>query len=473
LKLPPAGPHEVKVDSRWNYSAYENRPAATWLLTRAHEISGEGPEGLDRLVQRWPDLALQILRDGVEGDADMPVCLAIAESYDRSYGTTDPNAGWYAALNVVAPQRDAYNAFRIAREELLGIFQSGKFSDAAKFDVVAVLPPGAGPALQAEAYRLEGFSELLNDHPDRAAGFFTQAANWAQQGPHHVQFEIGLLLSESQRRAGQTQAAAATWQSAVIAGANVRDPDLWQRAILTKPADAAWPAQAAIAGAGEPNFAPDQAPDTGDVLIGIGKMRLVRGAAQSALVIFSQAETETNVPGEKSLAQLYRVQSMIALQMSASALPMLDGLLKSPDPRIACRAAAIEGDIYCRMLDDRAKGIPMMRSALENPDAGNWPGKSRLSANLALYYLLDGNEHEGLPRLHLAQAQFEAEVSWEDLASSLQDEAAFLRSENNSDADIVQKRADEVCRRAGLPTGPLTGEAVADDTKDDHATAPQ
>jgi hypothetical protein len=157
--------------------------------------------------------------------------------------------------------------------------------------------------------------------------------------------------------------------------------------------------------------------------------------------------------------------------MSASALPMLDGLLKSPDPRISCRAATIEGDIYCRMLGNRAKGIPMMRTALENPQAGDWPGKSRLSANLALYYLLDGNENEGLSRLHVAQAQFESEFSWEDLAGSLQDEAAFLRSENNNDADLVQKRADEISRKAGLPTGPLSDEAVANDTQDDRPPA--
>jgi hypothetical protein len=412
-------------------------------------------------VQRWPDIALELMRDGVTAPADLPTILAIADSYDRATQTADPAAGWHAALDIAASQRDAYGPFRTMRVHLLSVFQSGQFAGAAKLDPVATLPAGAPPAYQVEALRLAGLSALLNDHPDRAADYFAHAAAWARQGPRHVQFEIGLLLSESQRRQDAPQAAA-TWQAAVASAADVRDPDLWDRAILTRPGSTPWPPQAAIAGAGEPDFSGNQPPETADVLIGIGKMRLVRGATQAALLAFSRAETESTNPGKKSLAQIYRVQSMITLQTVASAVPMLDALMKSPDPRIASRAQALEGDMLCRILGDSARGIPMMRSGLENVDAGTWPGKSRLLANLALYDLVAGNDHDGLRLLHLAQAQFEADSQWEDLARSLQDEAAYLRTTDQSnDADAVQRRADEVCRKAGLPVGPLTDEASA------------
>jgi hypothetical protein len=471
IVLPPPGPYQVTVDSRWTYSAYENRPAADWLLRRARDSAAEGPLGLDRLVRRWPDIALELMRDGVATPADLPTLLAIADSYDRTGETADPAAGWHAALDIAASQRDAYGPYRTMRVHLLAIFQSGQFAEAAKLDPVATLPAGAPPAFQTEALRLAGLSALLNDHPDRAADCFARAAAWSRKAPHHVQFEIGLLQSEAQRRMDSPQAAA-TWQAAVISGADVRDPDLWERAILTRPGTTPWPAQAAIGSAGEPDFDGSSPPDTADVLIGIGKMRLVRGATQAALLAFSRADSETTNPGKKSLAQLYRVQSMIVLQTVASAIPMLDGLMKSSDPRIAVRAQALEGDIYCRILGDSARGIPMLRDALNNASSGDWPGKSRLFANLALYDLIAGNDHDGLRLLHMAQAQFEADSQWEDLANSLLDEAAYLRSaDQGNDADAVQRRADEICRQAGLPAGPLTDQAAADSADRDAPKA--
>ncbi|MGA3066876.1 MAG: hypothetical protein ABSF29_08530 [Tepidisphaeraceae bacterium] len=477
LALPPPGPYGVTVDSRWNYSAYENRPATTWLLERARDINAEGSAGLDKLVQRWPDLTLDLLRDGVVEEADLPLCMSIADSYDRVFATADPAAGWSAALTASVSGRDAYAAFRNARQRILILFKSGEFADSAKIDPAAALPTDAPPALRTEALRLAGLSALLNDRPDRASDLFTRAADSAREGPRHVQFEIGVLLSESERRAGQPGAAALAWQNAIVSAADVRDPDLWGRAILTKPQIVDWPPQADIAGPDEPDFSDGKPPDTGDVLIGIGKMRLVRGAPQAALLDFCRAETETTVPGRKSLARIYRVQSMLALQLVASALPMLDGLVKSPDPRIACRAQAIEGDVLCRIMGDRKHGVPMMRNALENPNGGDWPGKTRLSANFALYCILEGNDEKGLQLLHLAEARFEAESQWEDLARALLDEAAYLRTADKEDnAEIVQKRADQICRMSGLPVGPLTDEAAADkpvQSDSDSAQQPQ
>jgi hypothetical protein len=472
ITLPPPGPYGVTVDSRWNYSAFENRPAANWLLQRARDSAAEGSVGLDKLVQRWPDITLDILRDGVAGDTDLPLCLSIADSYDRVFDTADPAAGWSTALTTSASQHDAYSSYRNAREHLLSLFKTGQFADAAAIDPIAALPSGAPPALRTEALRLAGLSALLNDHPEHAVDFFSRAADTAREGPRHVRFEIGLLLSESQRRMGLPGAAALAWQNAVASAGDVRDPDLWERAILIKPSAIDWPPQAALAGADEPDFSNGQGPDTSDVLIGIGKMHLVRGAAQAALLDFSRAETETSNPGKKSLARIYRVQSMIALQLVASALPMLDGLMKSPDPRIGWRAQAIEGDVDCRVLGDRRHGIPLMRAALDAADAGDWPGKSHLSANLALYYLLEGEDVQGLRILHLVEARFEVEAQWEDLARSLLDEAAYLRvTDKNDQAEIVQKRADQICRKAGLPVGPLTDEAAADKSSDSDTTS--
>ena len=447
LDLPPPDPQQVSVKSRWAYSAEENRPAASWLLERAR-ISGAESGALDKLVQRWPDVTLELLRESVAGETDFSPLLTIAQTYDRVFAS-EPGAGWAIVLTTSESRRASNNRFRKIRVEMLGLFQSGRFQEAAKIDPVAALPDDAPFALRTEGLRLAGLAALLNDKPDRAAELFARAVVAAARGPRHARFEAGLLLSEAERRRGRAAAGIAAWKAAVVSAADVRDPGLWERAILAKTGGVDWPEEAAIAGANEPNFA---AADTSDVLIGIGKMRLSRGAPQPALLAFSAAEAETAVAGKKSLARLYRVQSMIALQQAASALPMLEALVKSADPLIARRAQAIEGDVLCRVLNDRQHGIFIMREALEHSDLSDWPGRTRLLANLGLYLILEGHEDEGLRFLHQTQARFESEAQWEDLADSLKNEAACLRLSNKREiADSVQKHADEVCRKADLP----------------------
>ena len=444
--LPKAGPQEVRVNSRWSYSADENRPAAERLLERARTCEQDDSSGLDKLVRRWPDVTLDLLRDSVAGETDVPLRIALAHAYDRVFDAR--GEGWAAALKASSSQRKAYGKFSKTRGDLLALFQAGRFSEAAKLDLVAVLPNDVPAALKAEALRVAGLAALLDEKPDRAADLFAKAVVASRNGPRHAQFEIGLLSSEAERRRGRQSQAAAAWKNAVSSAENVRDPDLWERAILGKAPDAEWPAQAALIG--EADFRDGAAPDNTDVLIGIGKMRLARGAAQSALLAFSRAESETNSGVKKALARLYRAQSMIVLQQAASALPMLEVLTKTADPRIARRAQAIEGDVLCRVLNDCVHGIPMLRDALGKTSADDgipaeWPGKNRLVANLGLYLMVDGRGEEGLRILHQAQARFESEGQWDDLAEALKNEAASLRvTGKNGEAKELLARAEQV-----------------------------
>jgi len=454
LVLPRPGPDRVVVDSRWAYSATENRPAPEWLLQRAGTLIAQGDADMDRLVRRWPDVALELLRQSIANDADVPVRLAVAQSYDRVTGA-DPKSGWSAAVAASDSQKSIYASFRTARENILAHFQSGQFAAGAKINAGGALPADAPPVVRVEALRLAGLAMLLDNKPDRAVTWFNLALEANANGPRHQSFELGLLASEAHRRAGQADAAAASWKSAVAAGVDVRDPELWERALLEKPEHADWPADVVNTGAAEPRVTPQGISDSAGILIGLGKMYLSRGALQPALLTFSRAEAETTFPGEKALATLYRAQTMIALQQPASALPMLEGLLGSSDPQVARRAEALQGDIFCRVLNDHQHGIPMMREALVDAP-GDWPGKSRLLANLGLYDIIDGQTDAGIKLLHEAQAQFETAGQWEDLAESLKNEAASLQvAGRTQDALAMQNRADNICLRAGLPTGPL------------------
>ena len=458
LALPPPTAPGVSVGGRWVFSAEEHKPTEAWLLDRARQTLAANGSGLNKLVSRWPDLASELLRNSAGSASDLSGQIAIAETYDRLTGVAEERSGWSVIFGKSNTRRDSFVNFHRTREKVLSLIQSGQFSDGARIDLAASLSGDAPAVLKTEALRVAGLAALLNTKPDRAAEFFAKALEAGKFGPRHVLFEVGLLLSEAERRREHAAQSAAAWTSAIANAKDVRDPDLWERAILAKPSDANWPSEAALEGADDTHF--DGPADTADVLIGIGKMRLSRAAFQPALLAFSRAEAETAVAGKQGLARLYRAQTMIALGQAASALPMLETLIKGADPRIARRAQAILGDQFCHVLNDRQRGIPMLREALENPAAaadGNWPGKWRLTANLGLYSILESRDAEGLTRLHEAEAHFEADELWDDLAEALTNEAASLRSVGKTrEAADIQKRADEVCRKAGLPIGPAT-----------------
>lgn len=456
--LPPPTPQHVSVESRWASSAEENRPSMDWLLENARRSSELGNVKLDQLVGTWPDVTLDLLRESIAREADLPLRLAIAQSYDRVFGASDASAGWSVALTIAATRHQEYEPFRDTRDRAMALLQDGKVAEAEKAISSNSLPPEAPPALLAEKLRVGGLAALLHDDAKRAASLFQRAVSLLAGGPRHNQFELRLDWSEALRRCGESTQANAAWQDAVqiAAAGGVRDPELWERAILAKPAGVLWPPQAGSALRSEEDVA-NLTADEADVLVGIGKWRLSRGAFQQSLLAFSQAEAETTIPGKKALARLYRVQCMIALQQAASALPMLQEIELFDDPRISLRATALRGEILCHVLNDREHGIPLMKQSLTSADLRNWSGRDRLLANLGLYELLENDEADGLLFLHEAQASFASRNQWEDLTTSLKNEAAFLRATGKpTEAEIVQKRADETAHKARLPSGPLS-----------------
>lgn len=456
--LPPPTPQHVSVESRWAYSAEENRPSVDWLLENARRSSQLNEAKLNGLVGMWPDVTLDLLRDSIGRQTDLPLRLVIAQSYDRLFAASNASAGWSVALTIAASQREVYEPFRDARDRAMALLQDGKVAEAEKTISPSILPPNAPDALLAEKLRVAGLAALLREDAQRAASLFQKAASLLANGPRHNQLDLRLDWTEALRRCEKSASANNAWQDAVQMAAlgGVRDPELWERAILAKPAGVPWPAQAASTLRDEEDFRNMDA-DEADVLLGIGKWRLERGAFQQSLLAFSQAEAETSVAAKKALARLYRVQCMIALQQPASALPMLQEIESFEDRRISLRASALRGEILCRVLNDREHGIPLMKQSLTAVNLRHWPEKDRLMANLGLYELLENNEADGLMFLHEAQGNFASRSQWEDLTISLKNEAAFFRATGKStEAEIVQKRADEMARKAGLPSGPLS-----------------
>ncbi len=182
LNLPKPTPRGVTVSGRLVYSADESRPPVDLFLDSARRVISE-PMGLDRLVQRWPDVSAEILRQSAANQADLPARLAIAESYDRLFAVADAQAGWRAALASSRARPDQYIRFRTLREQMLALIQAGEFSRASGIDSEAVLPSDAPSAWRVEAMRLAGLSALLDDKPSRAVEFFSARPNWPALAP--------------------------------------------------------------------------------------------------------------------------------------------------------------------------------------------------------------------------------------------------------------------------------------------------
>ena len=479
--LPPPGPRTVAVQGGRVGSAEEARPDVPAFLEQVRlAASAEGPGSLKLLVQRWPDSALDALRDTGGADGARPDRLAVARIYDEVFEVRDPGAGWTAALSRQAADLEAFGAFRSARTQVLELMRDGRFADAADVSVAGRLPADAPAMTAAEAWRITGMAALMAERFADAEAAWSKAAAAAVDGPRHVRMELELMLGEARRRLGRTEAAIESWRNAVIVGAATRDPELWDRAVAGRPPQSPWPAEVPAAWARTATAREDGGPiagaiTNGDVLMRIGRMRLSRGALQTALLTFSRAEAEMTDPRARGLARLYRAQTMVALQQIGGALPMLEVLVRDADPSIGRRAQAVLGDVLCRVLSDYRRGLPILREAVSSADGGEWPDKSRSMANLGLYCLLDGREKEGLRWLHEAQLRFEREGRQRELADALKNEAAYLRENKRPDeADAVQRRADILCRQSGLPVEVLTDRtppASAPAPKDDRRPA--
>ena len=126
----------------------------------------------------------------------------------------------YRILEKSKSQKDNNAKFRRTRDKLLAQLQSGQFTDAARLDPLGALSSDAPILSRAEALRAAGLAALLNEKLDKAADFFGRAVASAQRGPSPMQFELGILASETERRRNKPAAVAAAWKTAVAAGAS-------------------------------------------------------------------------------------------------------------------------------------------------------------------------------------------------------------------------------------------------------------
>lgn len=330
---------------------------------------------------------------------------------------------------------------------------------------IAATPPEAPAALlQIDALRLQGIGLLLAERPSEAVRAFQTAWQLAVSTSPYQAANVGLLLSDAQRRAGDSAAADRTWQEAAslagnlsLAATPVAEPILWERIAYLRPAHVAWPLpirqqlteRLVRQGLGVPP--PQASPPASGAAVGgdeavlwanIGQWRLARDEPQAALVALKRAESLTADPGFAGVLQLDQAKALIRLGQTPAATAMLVSLASKPDARLAHPAMAMLGTAKLQQGGVQ-QGFNLLRRAVESDRTLVWPQRAEAEADLGLACLLAGDEAAGAHWLHEAQRSFEAAGQFDALVQCLENEAAFLeRAKRNDAARAIRARVD-------------------------------
>ncbi|MGA2258835.1 MAG: hypothetical protein ABSG53_29560, partial [Thermoguttaceae bacterium] len=415
-----------------------------------------------RLVQQFPDMALAVLRDPKAVNASPDTLAAIADAHDRQCHRGDGPA-WGAVARDRAAQPSRYADFDEKRRQFMIYVQNGHVKEAQR---PGLAPPNCVPGnvLAIDILNLNGIALVLDNRPREATVAFQKALQAAGNGQPYEAVNLMLLLSDAQRRAGDSGAAERTWLAAADLAAELAtsptpliDPILLERAAYLRPVNASWPRLAQqrlsdlsgrlgivfLAPVSQISMAPRaNLSDEASLWTVIGHARLARGESQAALVALKRAESMTSNPLAAGRLQIAETRALVRLGQSSAAAGMLIGLAGQSDPQIARPALALLGTLK---LSQGAvqQGFNLLHAAVEEDAALVWPGRAQAEADLGLAYLMMGDEAAGLRWLHGAQQTFESAGQREELAQSLENEAAYLEQAKKSDlAQAVRKRLE-------------------------------
>jgi tetratricopeptide (TPR) repeat protein len=459
---------DVKVESDYLALEETESPAISpqqLVDTVSELLADDKPATAQHLVHLYPDVAWDLLRNATADEARNKALQAVALAHDRQCTEGDAESGWQALLIDRARDPDKYRDHDRRRAEFLVAVRNGRPSGALALGLTRPPEDAPGVLLSVDAWHLTGVALLLDERPDEATDAFGTAIDMADRAHPYQAAHLKLLLSDAQRRVGNTKAADATWDEAVQFAGNfltgkipIADPIFWERAAYLRPVDENWPtalterlarvcheegvavdssSQVIPASAsGGPRTLSDEQP----LWACIGCWRLDRGAPQAALIALKRAEAMTSSESGKQQLQLLQAKALLALDQPTAATGMLVRLASSPDPQLSRAAMATLGTAKLQAGSTK-QGFNLLRRAVEEDESIDWPARAEAEGDLGLAYLLVGNEQDGLKWLHRAQARFESAVAHEHLVQSLENELAYLQqADKKHEAKSVNRR---------------------------------
>jgi len=419
-----------------------------------------------RWIQRYPDVALAVLREMPEVEAATETLVVIAEAHDRQCSRCATNAGWSSVVLDRASHPQRYVEYETKRGQFMDHLQNGRVEQALALQLPAATK-GLGDVLAIDAWRLQGIGLLLAERPKEAADAFQQALQTAGNARPYETANLLLLLSDALRRGGDVQGNQNCWQSAVQLACDlvrapipVTDAVFWERAAYVRPVHCPWP-QPVLEGLAEANVrfgitpAPREAimltstaasaqTEEAPIWISIGHWRLAREESQAALVALKRAEVTTTDPFAAARLHLAEAKALVRLGQQPAATAMLIHAASSNDPRMARPATALLGTIKLQEGSIQP-GFNLLHRAVEEDPGFTWPERADAEADLGLAYLLMGDEEHGLQWLHVAQQEFEATAQQESLLQCLENELAWLEQGKKKElAAAVRKRLESL-----------------------------
>lgn len=421
-----------------------------------------------RWVLRYPDVALEFLRNGAAEDASNPAVPFIASQHDLQCEPAAIGTGWVAVLKDRRAHPAAHRLFQDRRAQVLAGLRVGRLGKAAGVRLLAAVPTTTpGVLLKVEALRLHGLALLLHENWGEAADAFTEASKLAQVGSPYQAAQLLLFSSDAHRRAGQKDAATAEWKNAITLAASrltskgfaINDPIFWERAVHLRPQTSPWPPELipplADALTHNPTHVWQSDPratvgsanaDAVERLLwsNIGVWHLGRQEAPSALVAFQRAQALAESDTQREELRLQQARAMAKLGQRAAAMSLLAGLMDKPTA-IGHSALAAAGVLRIEQ-DQVTRGLRLLEQAVDFDQNKRWPGRLQAQSDLGSAYLIVGNEDNGFAYLNRAKREAAATRDTELLIALLQNELRYDAIFIKSGIDAVRKELHDAQR---------------------------
>ncbi len=454
-----AGPLQVKAEGSMK-TLSDGQVAATkaadFLPNIKRLLNEQRGQSARAFIAKQPDVALEVLRDGITSFDQPELQQAVARAYDEQFGLS-PTQGWRHVLTDRAGKPDRLAAYAHARTKLLDAIRSSSSIDKAVAESAREAQATREPMILLDQRNLSGIAWLVAEQPKRAAESLAEGAQLAATLDPYQEVQFHLLRSDALRRGGDMKSANDTWRltiekASVLAQRQpaLFDPVFWDRASYWRPVGTPWPASAlvALAPLSQLNVSPN-ATTIGEgeaeaiVWGAIGRALLDRADHQSALVAFKRAEAATSHEDLRGWLRLAQGESLACLDQTPAATAVFVSLVTSSDQRLAQAATAALGGTKLRQ-GDTATGFHLLARSIESPDSADWPARAKAEADLGLAYLMKNDEANGLKWLHSAQARFRTTGDVTSLSQSLWNEAAYLKQ--------IKRASDESTVRTRLTT---------------------
>jgi tetratricopeptide (TPR) repeat protein len=418
------------------------------LVVRVDDLLGKDrPAAARRLIEDYPDVALEVLSAVDCQQARRATFQTIARVFDEQCVRVDASAGWRAVLQERVEHPERFTAHDTARVRLVTMLHSGRPKDAADLSLPTPSGGAAEVLLKIDADQLTAKALMHADRAAEAVKVLARAARASQVSYPYQAAQLLLVLSDAWRRDGHENEALAAWRDAVELAAAlatpphaVDDPILWEHLSALRPVTTPWPPVVGKQFARRREGGPSKAPITTvahtstapgpswvneDLLWSeVGHWRLERGESQAALLAFKRAEAATTDEAGKEHLRLAQARALLQMGQTIPAMDVLVRLALVNSSSISRPALATLGSLKFREGHVQ-QSLALLQKAVEEDADGKWPGRREAEADLGLAYLTTGDETSGLRWLHTAQQGFASANDRVLLAQCLENEAAY------------------------------------------------